>query len=85
MRDTSPRLAEYDPDEIVTIPTVKKRTHLDRPIDRAVIAGQLRLLPGGWRRVRWGDVVELLRSGLERPTPHAEDRLREVLERENAA
>lgn len=58
-------LAEYDPDEIVTIPTVKKRTHLDRPIERAVSAGQLRLLPGGWRRVRWGDVLEWLRRARE--------------------
>lgn len=69
--------------ELLTIPAVCRRLRMHRPIQRALRDGEIPVYQvGGWRRVRWGDVVAWLEARRARPTPHAESRVREVLARE---
>lgn len=74
---------QLDPAELLTVPEVYRRLRMKRPVQRALRDGEIPVYQvGGWRRVRWADVVAWLETRRARPTPHAEQRVREVLDRE---
>lgn len=75
--------SDIDPLAMATPPEVFARLRMRRPIERAMQSGAIPVYDvGGWRRVRWADVLTWLEAQRVRPTPHARARLREVLERE---
>ena len=59
----------------------------ERPLRGAIARGEVPIYrpPRSWPLVRFADVERWLRSNVVRPTPHAEARVREILEREDAA
>ncbi len=47
--------------EVLTVPAVKRRLRMDRPVDRALASGELPYVSaGGWRRVLWSDALAWL-------------------------
>jgi hypothetical protein len=49
--------------QLVTIPEAKRRTGVDRPLDRAIEARELDVYRvGAWRRLSWSQVLAWLDS-----------------------
>jgi len=75
---------DTDQSELVTLPAAARRLGVGvRQLRRACERDGLPLYRvGGWPRVRWREVEQWLAEQRVRATPHARQRLNEVLERE---
>jgi len=69
--------------ELMSKPAACRRAGIGpRQLDRAIAHGEVPVfMIGGWPRVRWREVVAWIESNRVRPTRHAEERVRELLER----